>query len=181
MTKLIAISITVTFLLLGCSFDYDEDVLTDALSEEQADLIIKDGEFIIYRESKISMRIESLEASSFTARSQRVFKTLKFFQFDRDGKILAEGVADKATYQIQAEIVVFEGAIKVAISQEDAYIETDYLSWESKTDMLKGIPGGKVAIVRNDGSRISGTDFFVDLRTKVMEISGGVEGVIGGN
>lgn len=164
----------------SCKIDYGSDIEAKELHETIPDMIVSDTEYKVIRDGKLVMRMHADTAKVFNTAGSRVLEGVRFEQYDSDGKEIAHGIATKATQSVQTENVEFEGGLEVYLSEEEATIYADALSWNADEKTLKGSQNQRVSVEKKDGSKIEGTDFFADLNTREVELSGGVDGSMSG-
>lgn len=165
----------VPLLLLGCSLDYHTGQATGT-SVSTPDTILYNFATTSVHGSKLYFKIEAAEAENFNKENLTVLKKVTFREYDAEGKVIAQGSADKAVYHTDTKNAELTGNIEMYSAQEKARITTDYLSWDNQTKTLTGKPGVTVTILKDDGSKIEAKGFEADLRTRSIKFSSDVRG-----
>jgi LPS export ABC transporter protein LptC len=163
-------------LLFGCSLDYQSGKLASSRANDTPDTILYNFTTTSVRGKQPYFRIQAAEAETFDKKNITILTKIKFEEYDSDGKIIANGTADRAIYHSDTKNAELSGHLDVYSSQEKAKIETDFLSWNDEKHSLTGEPDVAVSILKDDGSKIQASGFEADLRTRTIRFSSDVQG-----
>lgn len=161
-------------LLFGCSLEYRQPGSTRTV--DTPDTILYDFTTTSVRGSRPYFTIEAKEAETYDKKNITVLQKVSFQEYDSDGKVIASGTADEATYHADTKNAELSGHLDVYSAQEKARITTGYLYWNDEKKTLTGKPDVPVAIVKDDGSKVQATGFEADLQTRTIRFLSNVRG-----
>ncbi len=170
----------VVFTLLaaaGCSIDYESGTFSENLSEEIPDTVLLSFTHTVVRGETPLFRITAERAESFDTKKETRLTDVSFREYDADGTVITEGVADSAVFFTDTENARIEGNIRVTTHREDGSLSAERLSWDSEERLLAGEPEDEVEIERETGSQVRGRDFRADLRRRVITFGSSVDGI----
>ncbi|MDR2519328.1 MAG: LPS export ABC transporter periplasmic protein LptC [Spirochaetaceae bacterium] len=158
----------------GCSFDYGE---SSADTQEQADLIMQDVEYVRVRDGDPLARFTAETAERFEKRQIMEVTRFSFEQFEQHGKeVSAAGTAGAATVELESGNIRMSGGVRLEVSSEDIIIETDRLDWQDKERRLEAGGDEEVTMRRSDGSNFSGRGFSAEIRERTWGFAQGIAG-----
>lgn len=165
-----------TMLLFGCSLDYHSAEAGGNSIGEIPDTILYNFTTNSVRGKQPYFRIKAAEAETFDKKNITIFTKVSFQEFNSAGKVVARGTADRAVYHADTKNAELSGNIDVYSTREKAQITTNYLFWNNDNKTLTGKPNVPVKIVKDDGSKIDGSGFDANLRTRSIQFSSNVRG-----
>ncbi len=169
-------------LAFGCSLDYRGVMVATTMPENVPDTVLDDLTTTSVRGASAYFRIEAGHAETFGRKNETILTSVKFQEFDKNGKAVTEGSADRVVYHTDTRNAELSGNLKVYSSTEDAHVSADYLYWNDDDKTLQGRPGSVVVITKDSGSLIEGTGFSAEIRTRTVRFSGAVRGTwVGGS
>ena len=163
---------------LSCSFDYEEATVEEELSEEIPDTVMLKFSQTVVEEDGSMIRLEAERAEVYEKQEKMIALGISFQEFDENGGLITEGIAEKAVYHTDTDNAEFSGSILFFLPQEESTLVTDAISWEDETKRLKTPPGVSVLLQREDGSYIEGQELVADLRNMIVEFGRSVSGRI---
>lgn len=178
MTRFVIGALLCCLTVLSCSFDYGADLDDDSLLDSTPSLHMVNLRHMVVREGKTIMVIEAGEVKVFDRQNRREMQTIRFFQYDSDGELSAEGRAVRAVQDIQTEDVTFEGTVVVDIIKDEISIEAPWLQWKSSTKQFLGKPEEQIVLNRKNGTRIEGRGMILDTLERSLSFTGGISGTI---
>ena len=164
------------FTLFNCSINYEEAIVSDEMSEDVPDTIMKNFTYISVRNGVESIKLEAETASTFENKNETIMENVVFQEFSNNGSIAAEGKADSVILFNNTEDAELSGNLYLYSKQEEGAIETDFLEWTKESKELKSNPQSQVNITKDSGTTISGKGFHANLRKKEITFS---ENIIG--
>ena len=164
--------------ILSCSFDYDEAVVEEELSEYIPDSVMTGFSQTVIEEDGSKIRILASRAEIYEKLDKMVAEEIAFQEFDAEGRLRTEGRAEAAIYYTDTENAEFTGSIVFTLVEEGTTLAAEGISWEKESKRLTTPPGATVLLEREDGSFIEGRDMIADLRTMVVELGRAVRGRI---
>jgi LPS export ABC transporter protein LptC len=158
--------------LFGCSLDYAQAEITEELSEEIPETVLTDFTHTVVENGRPEFVISADRAENFTERKQTVLFQVTFAEYDSDGSVVTEGVADRAVFFTDTENAELRGNISFYSASEEGRIEAQYLEWNREERRLTSNPADQVLLAKESGSQIRGTGFRADFTLKQIEFSG---------
>jgi LPS export ABC transporter protein LptC len=172
------IFILLSFFILGCSLDYRGAFESEKLQEQIPDTILINFKHIVVEDNKKLFQIEAKQAMIFNKTKETVLKDVHFLEYDKNGQVVTEGLADNARFHSDTENAEIWGAVYFYSAREGAELTTASLSWEKESRILKAGPEDLVKINKDDGSFIQGKGFIADMRRKSVSFMSQVWGSI---
>ena len=166
----------VLFLLAGCSLDYRAAVAEGQAAENLPDTVAIGLVHKIHKDGRLSLQLEASRAESYNSRNQTILTDAHFVEFDAKGGTATEGKASKVIFHTDTENAEISGSVHVHSATEKGDVTAESLSWENKTKILTAPPAEIVAIIKDDGSSLSGSGFKGDFKTRMVTFSGPVKG-----
>jgi LPS export ABC transporter protein LptC len=169
--------VAILIVALGsCSLDYSQVSVTEEMSREIPDSILRDFTYTVVEQGVPTYRLEGDVAEFYTNRKRTDIEGLLFREYDRSGNLVTEGNADRAVFFTDTENAELEGNLLFYSAAEEATVVTDYLSWNSEEKLLAGSSTGRVTVTEDSGSKLSGTGFEADISRRRVDFSGPVAG-----
>jgi len=162
--------------LAGCSIDYRSAEIAQKLPENVPDTVLTDFTSTTMRGQLPYFRIQAQLAENFGKKNETILTDVQFQQFDKEGKIIAEGKANHAVYFTDTQNAELSGDLSMYSLSEHARFSADYLAWNNDDKTLTGKPDALVVIKKDSGSFLEGRGFRADTRTRSLQFSGGVQG-----
>jgi len=167
----------VLLLFAGCSLDYEAARLAEAIPDTTPNAELTGFSHTVVRRGRLVFSIEAETVRRFDRHDEQQLENVRFQEFNADGDLVASGSGRFARFFGESENVELIGDIEFSTEVEDARIEAEYLFWDRERRMLYGDPDETVSVTRADGTRLSGRGFEVDLRRRIIDFAGPVEGV----
>ena len=164
--------------LSGCSLNYGESQLATEISEEIPDTILTGVSHTVVRDNVVRFRIGAELVESYGEENLQELHSVTFTEYDSTGAVRTEGTADYADFQTDTENVEITGNLRFYSVPDEAWIEAEYLFWNSDERQLTSRPEEPVALERSDGTSIIGRGFTAEMDQSLIIFSDGVEGTI---
>lgn len=172
-----AFFVALVCILPACSLDYEAATLADSIPDSTPTARLTDFSHTVVRRGRRVFAIEADTALRFDRQNEQQLENVRFQEFDADGEVISSGSAAFARFFSETENVELIGAIEFSTDVENAVVTADYLYWDREGRMLYGDPNAIVRVARGDGTRLEGRGFEVDLRRRVIDFTGPVDGV----
>ncbi|MFP4510257.1 MAG: LPS export ABC transporter periplasmic protein LptC [Spirochaetaceae bacterium] len=169
--------VLVSVFLVSCSLDYDAARLADSIPDTMPTARLADFSHTVVRRGRRVFAIEADAALRFDRQNEQQLENVRFQEFNAESEVISSGSAAFARFFSETENVELIGAIEFSTDVENAVVTADYLYWDREGDMLYGDPNEMVRVTRGDGTRLEGRGFEVDLRRRIIDFTGPVEGV----
>jgi LPS export ABC transporter protein LptC len=167
-------------LAAACSFDYS---LPPENSSDDPAVIMNDMEYVRMENSRPVVRLRSKEARRYEEKHIMELDDFSFEQYDAapetGGEIPAvnvRGAGSSAKIQTDSGDLVMSGGVSVDVASEDISLFTENISWKDAERLLSAPE--EVTITRQDGTRLSGQNFFADTRRREWRFEGALSGDI---
>lgn len=164
--------------LAACSLDYNQSQLATEISEEIPDTVLNGVSHTVVRDNVIRFRIGAERVEAFGAQNRQYLYDVTFTEYDTTGAVRTEGTADHADFQTDTEDVELTGNLRFYSVPDQAWLDAEYLYWNSEERQLTSRPEEPVALEKRDGSSIVGRGFTAELDQSLIIFSGGVRGTI---
>lgn len=171
-----AAALALTVLLGGCSLDYKSAEVAQKLPANVPDTALTDFVSTTMRGDRPYFRVTAQTAETFAKKNETILTDVQFEEFDKEGKVVADGRANRAVYHTDTQNAELSGDLSLYSAAEKATFKTDYLSWNDHEKRLAGTPDGVVRITKESGSFLEGRGFTATTRTRSFEFEHGVEG-----
>jgi LPS export ABC transporter protein LptC len=120
--------------------------------------------------------LEAQRAESYEKRQQIVLSGVSFREYNAQGELVSEAVADRAVFHTDSENASAKGAITIRSPGDEASLSADSLVWTREGRILEADPGATVRLVKEDGSYVEGSGFRADFRRRRLEFAGRIHG-----
>ncbi len=169
---LLAIYLPLSF--LSCSIDY-ENAMKEKLDESIPASQLYNVKRVQVQKGSPKITFEAKQGIVWKERQETELFSFKFYEYDNQQKVLSSG---KAAYLLIKDNhdAWIKGDIKGYSSRGEASINTEALSWEDESRILKGNAENTVRLEKDDGSLLEGQGFSADLYTNTVSFSGGIHG-----
>jgi LPS export ABC transporter protein LptC len=163
-------------LLTGCSFNYEEGKIAEDLSETVPETVLMNFVQVRTVEGKPDYRVYGTKAEAYGKKKETVITDVVFQDFDRDGTVETEGIADRITYYSESENAELSGNLQFYNTNEEVEIRAEYLFWNEAEETLTTEEREPVTLVKTNGTVVTGTGFSARGASKTIVFTGGVEG-----
>jgi LPS export ABC transporter protein LptC len=163
-------------LLASCSLDYESSRLEEQLPERLPDTAATGLVHRVVKNSRTALEVTAARAETWNAQHRTVLDAASFVEYDRAGVRVVEGSAGRVVFHTDTEDAEISGRVRVHSAVDEAGIETESLSWQSKPRLLTAPARDRVVITKDDGSRVEGTGFVGDFRRREIAFTGPVQG-----
>jgi LPS export ABC transporter protein LptC len=175
--KAIAVAAALSaFVLSSCSLDYESARLEEQLPERLPDTVATGLVHRVVKNSRTALEVTAERAETWDAQHRTVLDGAAFVEYDRDGTRAVEGSAGRVVFHTDTEDAEISGRVRVHSAVEEAGIDTEALTWQSKPRLLTAPAHDRVVITKDDGSRLEGTGFIGDFRRREFVFTGPVQG-----
>jgi len=126
-----------------------------------------------------AFELKAQKAEVYSSDHRTLLSGVSFAEYDPDtGELVSSGKADSAVFHDDTEDAEFSGSVFLQSKRQDAALDSEYLSWNSKEKRLEGRLDRTVTLSRGDGSRVSGAGFSAEALRRSFSFKEGVEGSI---
>lgn len=164
--------------LASCSLDYEQSRLSSEISEEIPDTVLTGVAHTVVRDNTVRFRITAARVEAFSDENRQYLYEVGFTEYDADGSVRTDGTADFADFQTDTEDVELTGSLKFFSVPDEAWLQADYLYWNSEERKLTSHPEERVVLEKSDGTYIVGRGFTAEMSESLIIFSGGVNGTI---
>ncbi|MBN2652691.1 MAG: LPS export ABC transporter periplasmic protein LptC [Spirochaetales bacterium] len=174
-----------TIIITSCSLEEVKE--QEESSVDVPKTVLVNAKITSVKKGRVFYTAEVEKAMTYDERNYSEVHKIIFKQYDKDGKVSAEGQADTAKVQTKSNNAELFDNISIYAREEETSIEAEYLNWENekkwltsnRNDNLRPYKDQDLVVVKkDDGTIISGRGFKADLNEKVVDFSNGVEGII---
>ncbi|MEE8441545.1 MAG: LPS export ABC transporter periplasmic protein LptC [Spirochaetia bacterium] len=170
--------VMVAAVFASCSLDYGQSRLSNELSEEIPDTVLTGVTHTVVRNNAVRFRITAARVEAFTDENRQYLYEVGFTEYDADGAIRTDGTADFADFQTDTEDVELTGNLRFFSVPDEAWLQADYLYWNSDERQLTSNPDDPVVLEKSDGTYIVGRGFTAEMSESLIIFAGGVNGTI---
>ena len=163
-------------LMAGCSLDYDQNMISDSMSESIPDTVLISFTHTVVRNGKAVFVITAEKAEAFSKKNRTLLTDVDFKEFDNDGKVTTKGRADHAVFYTDTENADLSGNLDFYSASENGGVTGDHLYWDSEKKVLNGDPDETVMLNKDSGSRLEGKGFEADFRYRTLSFDKDVKG-----
>ena len=160
------------------SFDYESVLLTEEDKRSIPDVVLRDLSERVYDTGDKILELQSERVQVFEGRRIQEIDGLSFTQFDEDGVITVEGSAGFATRDLDTDDILLSGEVNIFITENSYSISGEQFLFSPDQDLIWSPAGFEVELVKEDGSRLNGRGFVVDLLLQELRFDGGASGVL---
>jgi LPS export ABC transporter protein LptC len=132
----------------------------------------------VVRDNVVRFRITADRVEAFTERKRQLLTGVGFTEFGPDGTIRTEGTSRTADFQTDTEDVELTGDLRFYSHTDEAWLEADFLYWNSEERQLTSRAEDPVALEKTDGTSVVGRGFSAEMDESLIIFSGGVNGSI---
>lgn len=166
----------ILLMVSGCRLNYKEADITDTFSESVPNSILTSFSQTVVRNKTTAYTVEADKAELFDKSSSTRFENISFREFDSEGEVGTEGVAEKATYFSDNDNIIFDGPMIINSREQDFIVRSSYMEWDNKNRILKSRDDTPVTIEQGEGTYISGRGFISDAASKTFTFLEKAEG-----
>lgn len=170
------LTVVIWALLAACSFDYGGDAGPERLADEIPETVLTGVTHTVVRDGRLVAQIMARQVENFPGGGRAVLSDVRYVEYDDDGAVAATGRADRAVYYTESEDAEVAGAVELRSVSQQASLTAEELYWDHDGRLLSTGPEQRVAVIRDDGSRVQGAGFEAELRAKTINFSGPVSG-----
>lgn len=160
--------------LMACDIDTDA---SPAESIEIAETIVYELNQIKVEKGRVLYEIDAERAETYAAEDLTRIFNMEFTQYDKDGKVVAEGNASKVEYNVETENAVVDGEMQFASVTEGVTLVSSWLEWNNEKKTLTGKDDVPVRLEKESGTVLEGMGFQALTDTKTVSFSKGMKGV----
>ena len=164
--------------LASCSLDYAQSQLATELSREIPDTVLTGVSHTVVRNNVVRFRIGAERVEAFAGEKRQYLYGVTFTEYDSTGAVRTDGTADHADFQTDTEDVALTGNLRFYSVPDEAWLEAEYLYWDSEERQLTSRPEESVSLEKGDGTTIVGRGFTAEMDESLIIFSGGVRGII---
>jgi LPS export ABC transporter protein LptC len=164
-------------LLLSCSMDYSDAEIAEELGEDIPDNIIESFSYTSVDSGQIVFRLYSKKAENYNKKKETILEEVVFREYNSKDELVTEGTAEKGLIFNDSDDAELTGSLIIYSAENESEISTDYLYWDDSEKTLSGSKDGKVKLLRDSGTEITGTGFTGDLKTKIFNFERDVHGI----
>ncbi len=174
--KLFLISVSIVT-LFSCSMDYGDIQNDNTIGDNIPDSIIKDFLYTSVDNGNTVFRIYAEISENYSQKKETQLKKVVFQELNPKNEIITEGTAEKGIIYTESNDTELSGSITIYSAENKAEITSDYMYWKDSEKILSGSINGKVTVIKDSGTEISGQGFKGDLKTKTFSFDKAVRGV----
>lgn len=175
--KLLPLFLLAILVSLSCSLDYDEIEFAEKLGDNIPDNVIENFSYTSINDGKIVFRLYAQKAETYSQKNETILQNVVFREYNSDKGIATEGKAEKGIIHTDSDDAELSGSLIIYSSENEAEISAEYLYWNDLEKSLSGTDNGKVKLIKESGTQISGTGFKADMKTKRIDFKYNVEGI----
>ena len=174
--KLLLLSISV-LVFFSCSMDYGDIQKDNTIGDSIPDSIIKDFLYTSVDNGNTVFRIYAEVSENYSQKNENHLKKVIFQELNNQKEIITEGAAEQGIIYTESNDAKLSGSIIIYSADNEAEITSNYLYWKDSEKVLSGSENGKVKVLKDSGTEISGQGFTGDLKTKTFCFEKFVQGV----
>ncbi len=174
--KLLLLSISI-LVFFSCSMDYGDLRNNNTIGDDVPDSIIRDFLYTSVDNGNAVFRIYAAESKNYSQKNETQLKKVVFQELNSKKEIITQGTAEKGIIHTESNDAELSGSIIIYSADNEAEISSEYLYWKDSEKMLSGSENGKVKVLKDSGTEISGQGFTGDLKTKTFRFEKFVRGV----
>ena len=174
----LALAVTLTITLAGCSLDYGQARLSSEISPDTPDIILYDVTHTVVRDGMPRFIVRAVRSESYRDRRRQYLYDVEFVELDAHGATAAHGTADFGEYRTDTEDIELTGGLRFYSASEDAWLTAEHLSWENDTRILTSRPSETVILERGDGTEIRVRGFVAEMARSMLRFEDGVSGTL---
>lgn len=156
--------------------EYDELKVVDKLGENIPDNIIENFSYTSVDNGSIIFQLYSQKAENYSQKNETILEKVVFREYNLQNIIVTEGTAERGLIHTDTDDAELTGSLIIYSTENKAEITADYLYWNNTDKTLRGSDNGSVKLQKDSGTRISGTGFTGDLKTKIFTFEKNVKG-----
>lgn len=156
--------------------EYDELKVVDKLGENIPDNIIENFSYTSVDNGSIIFQLYSQKAENYSQKNETILEKVVFREYNLQNIIVTEGTAERGLIHTDTDDAELTGSLIIYSTENKAEITADYLYWNNTDKTLRGSDNGSVKLQKDSGTRISGTGFTGDLKTKIFTFEKDVKG-----
>lgn len=163
--------------VFSCSMNYEDIEIAQELGNDIPDNVIENFSYTSVDNGNIIFRLYSKEAENYSQRNETILTKVVFREYNTKNEIVTEGTADRGLIHTDSDNAELTGSLIIYSAENEAEITADYLYWNDSEKTLKGSEEGYVKLLKNSGTRISGSGFTGDMRSKNFSFDKNVQGI----
>jgi LPS export ABC transporter protein LptC len=160
----------------ACSLNYEQAKVAEQLAPEIPDTVMLGFTHTVVSDGRVWVRLWAQRAEGYDQAKKIVLTGVRFQEFDSQGQLATEGVADRAVYHSDSENAEVSGHILIRALGEKASLSAESLSWVRAGRRLSSGAGQLVRLAKEDGSFLEGRGFQADFSRRRLEFSQGASG-----
>jgi len=171
------IFLLIPFFSLSCSMDYEDIEFTEELGDNIPDNVIEDFSYTSVENGNIVFRLYSQKAENYSKKNETILNNIVFREYNSKNEILTEGTAERGLIHTDTDNTELTGSLIIYSTENETKITADYLYWNDSEKTLRGSGNGKVKLLKDSGTLITGTGFSGDMKTKNFNFERNVKGI----
>jgi LPS export ABC transporter protein LptC len=160
----------------ACSLNYEQARVAEQLAPEIPDTVMLGFTHTVVSEGRVWVRLSAQRAEGYDQSKKIVLTGVSFQEFDSQGRLATEAVADRAVYHSDSENAEVAGHILIRALEEKASLTAESLSWVREGRRLSSGAGQRVRLAKEDGSFLEGRGFQADFSRRRLEFTQGASG-----
>jgi LPS export ABC transporter protein LptC len=158
----------------GCSLNYEEARMAEEASPEIPDTVMTGFTHTVVDDGRVWVRLTAARAESYDQTRRVVLSGVRLEEYDEQGGLATEAVADRAVYHSDSEDAEVTGNILIRVPKEQATLAASSLNWVKEGRRLSS--GESVRFTKENGSFLEGRGFQADFRRRRLEFKEGASG-----
>lgn len=166
--------LAINALIFSCSLNYEQAASTE---DSVPELIFNNASLSVYKDAKLQTKLEATALEQYKTTGAFYGKDIKFFQWDEDGEVSANGACDLFYANIDSKNYSLFGNISLSDIKHDMTFHAAKLKWNGDTEQLTSGLHDKVSIIRSN-MQLEGVGFSASGPSRKFSFLQDVSGVI---
>lgn len=172
------LAVAASALLLSCSLDYEGSQLSEDLDDDIPEITLRDVTHTVVREGVKRFVVVASLVEDYPGKKQQLLTDVTFTEYRADGIIATSGTAASAVFYTESENVDLSGGLQFYSTEEQAWVTTDALTWDSEARLLSAPPEDTVRVWKSDGTSIVGQGFSAETSRNTINFDRYVRGTL---
>lgn len=157
--------------------EYNDFDAEEELGDNIPDNIIENFLYTSVDDGSITFSLYSQKAENYSQKNETILEKVVFREYNLKNEITTEGTAEKGLIHTDSDDAELTGSLIIYSAENEAEITADYLYWNDAEKTLRGSSIGKVFLLKDSGTQISGIGFTGNMKTKIFNFESDVKGV----
>ena len=157
--------------------EYNDIEVEEELGDNIPDNVIENFSYTSVDNGSIIFRLYSQRAENYSQKNETILEKVVFREYNLKNEIVTEGTAAKGLIHTDSDDAELTGSLIIYSAENEAEITADYLYWNDAEKTLRGSDKGKVILLKDSGTQISGSGFTGNLKTKIFNFERDVKGI----